>query len=328
MRPIRVIAAIVVTATVGTPALLAAPAWAASPTPPVAVHASPNPVLAGHTVTLSGSIGQDQAGSECATGVKLLSRAFDSNQDFAGVPALGATVRPNGTFTATTTIPRSKAAGSYAVTGRCGGGNLGVSATLVIRAAATTPPIALRVSPSSVAAGGSVTLSGSVGPESAGSECASGVTLLSRAFVHTQDFAGVPAVGATVRRDGTFKATTTIPRSRAAGSYTITGRCGGNLGVSATLVVRAPASPTTTPAPVPPPAAGPTVTTPAVSAPAVTGPPTQPATPAAAHLASRWIIPGLVALGSGTLAALGVWALYRRRHPAGPSRQGRSPMAH
>jgi hypothetical protein len=251
MRPIRVIAAIVVTATVGTPALLAAPAWAASPTPPVAVHASPNPVLAGHTVTLSGSIGPDQAGSECATGVKLLSRAFDSNQDFAGVPALGATVRPNGTFTATTTIPRSKAAGSYAVTGRCGGGNLGVSATLVIRAAATTPPIALRVSPSSVAAGGSVTLSGSVGPESAGSECASGVTLLSRAFVHTQDFAGVPAVGATVRRDGTFKATTTIPRSRAAGSYTITGRCGGNLGVSATLVVRAPASPTTTPAPVP-----------------------------------------------------------------------------
>jgi hypothetical protein len=138
----------------------------------------------------------------------------------------------------------------------------------------------------------------------------------------------MPAVGATVRRDGTFQATTTIPRSRAAGSYTITGRCGGNLGVSATLVVRAPASPTTTPAPVPPPATGPTVTAPAVSAPAITGPPTQPATPAAAHLASRWIIPGLVALGSGTLAALGVWALYRRRHPPGSSRQGRSPMAH
>ena len=222
MRPSRVIAALLFAAAIGTPALLAVPAWAASPTPPVAVHASPNPVLAGHTVTVSGSVGPDQAGSECATGVKLLSRAFNSNQDFAVVPALGATVRPDGTFTATT-IPRSKAAGSYAITGRCGGGNLGVSAT---------------------------------------------------------------------------------------------------------LVVRAPASPTTTPAPVPPPATGPTVTAPAVSAPAITGPPTQPATPAAAHLASRWIIPGLVALGSGTLAALGVWALYRRRHPAGPSRQGRSPMAH
>src|SRR5512133_2276391 len=191
--------------------------------------------------------------------------------------------------------------------------------------AAPAAPVALRVGPSSVAAGGSVTVSGSVGPDSAGSECASGVTLLSRAFVHTQDFAGVPAVGAAVRPDGSFKATTTIPRSRAAGTYPITGRCGGaNLGVSAILVVRAPASPTTTPAPTPPPATGPSVTPPAGPAPAVTGPPAQPATPAAAHLAGRWIIPGLVALGSGTLAALGVWALYRRRHPAGPSRQGRS----
>jgi hypothetical protein len=195
--------------------------------------------------------------------------------------------------------------------------------------AAPVAPVTLRVSPSSVAAGGSVTVSGSVGPDSAGSECATGVTLLSRAFVHTQDFAGVPAVDAAVRPDGSFKATTTIPRSKAAGSYTITGRCGGaNLGVSATLVVRASASPTTTPAPTPPPATGPTVIPPAVPAPAVTGPATQPATPAAVHLASRWIIPGLVALGSGTLAALGVWALYRRRHPARPSRQGRSRMAH
>jgi hypothetical protein len=195
--------------------------------------------------------------------------------------------------------------------------------------AAPAAPATLQVSPRSVAAGGSVTVSGSVGPDSAGSECASGVTLLSRAFVHTQDFAGVPAVSAAVRPDGTFTATTTIPRSKAAGSYTITGRCGGgNLGVSATLVVRAPASPTTKPAPTPPPATGPTVTPPAVPAPAVTGPATQPATPADAHLASRWIIPGLVALGSGTLAALGVWALYRRRHPAGLSRQGRSRMAH
>ena len=183
----------------------------------------------------------------------------------------------------------------------------------------------LQVSPSSVAAGHSVTVSGSVGPESAaGSECASGVTLLSRAFVHTQDFAGVPAVDAAVRPDGTFTAITTIPRSRAAGTYQITGRCGGANFAGATLVVRAPTSPTTTPAPVPPPATGPTVTPPAVPAPAVTGPPTQPAT----HLASRWIIPGLVALGSGTLAALGVWALYRRRHPASPSRQGRSRTAH
>jgi hypothetical protein len=185
--------------------------------------------------------------------------------------------------------------------------------------AAPAAPTAIRVSPSSVAAGGTITVSGSVGPDQAGSECASGVTLLSRAFVHTHDFAGVPAVGAAVRPDGTFTATTTIPRSKAAGSYTISGRCGGgNLGASATLVVRAAASPTTTVAPVPPPATAPPVTQPQVPAPTVAGPATQPA----AHLASRWIIPGLAALGSGTLAALGVWLLYRRRHPAGPAGRG------
>jgi hypothetical protein len=189
--------------------------------------------------------------------------------------------------------------------------------TLLTAPAWATPaaPTAIHVSPSSVAAGGTITVSGSVGPDQAGSECASGVTLLSRAFVHTHDFAGVPAVGAAVRPDGTFTATTTIPRSKAAGSYTISGRCGGgNLGASATLVVRAAASPTTTVAPVPPPATAPPVTQPQVPAPTVAGPATQPA--------SRWIIPELAALGSGTLAALGVWLLYRRWHPAGSAGRG------
>lgn len=49
--------------------------------------------------------------------------------------------------------------------------------------------------------------------------------------------------------------------------------------------------------------------------------------PPTARPASGWITFGLAALGGGTLAALGGWRLYRRRHPAGPSRQGRSPMA-
>jgi hypothetical protein len=320
MRPVRIIAAVVFVILT----LLTVPAWAA-PAALATLQVSPSSVAAGHSVTVSGSVGLDSAGSECASGVTLLSRAFVHTQDFAGVPAVDAAVRPDGTLKATTTIPRSKAAGSYTITGRCGGANLGVSATLVVRAAPTTPPEAVRVSPRSVAAGDSVTLSGSVGPESAaGSECATGVLLLSRAFASPEEFADVPALGAAVRPDGTFTATTTIPRSRAAGTYQITGRCGGANFAGATLVVRAPTSPTTTPAPVPPPATGPTVTPPAVPAPAVTGPPTQPAT----HLASRWIIPGLVALGSGTLAALGVWALYRRRHPASPSRQGRSRTAH
>ena len=129
MRPVRIIAAVVFVILT----LLGAPAWAAS-SEPVRLQVSPKSVAAGDSVTLSGSVGPESAGSECASGVKLLSRAFFSTQEFAGVPAVPAAVRPNGTFTATTTIPRSKVAGAYPITGRCGGANF-AGATLVVRAA-------------------------------------------------------------------------------------------------------------------------------------------------------------------------------------------------
>ena len=61
-----------------------------------------------------------------------------------------------------------------------------------------------------------------------------------------------------------------------------------------------------------------------VPAPMVAGPATQPTS----DLTSRWVIPGLAALAAGTLAALSVWLLYRRRHPAHPNRQGHSHLAH
>jgi hypothetical protein len=194
-------------------------------------------------------------------------------------------------------------------------------------AASTTSPVVIDVSPSPVVAGHTVTVSGSVGPDAAGSDCAS-IILYSNAFAPTNDVGSMTAVYATAKPAGTFTATTTISRSKAAGTYTIFLRCGGATLGSATLVVRAAASPTTMPAPAAPSATTPPVTQPPVAAPAVAGPATQPATTAAARPASRWIIPGLAALGSGTLAALGVWLLYRRRHPAGSSRQGRSRMAH
>jgi hypothetical protein len=198
---------------------------------------------------------------------------------------------------------------------------------LAAPAGASSEPAKLQVSPNSVAAGDRVTLSGSVGsPESvAGSECATGVSLLSRAFDSTREFADVPALGAAVGPDGTFTTSTIVPRSRAAGTYSITGRCGGANFAGATLVVRAvPATPTTTPAPMSPTPQDPPVTQPQPPAPMVAGPATQPTS----HLASRWVIPGLAALGSGTLAALSLWLLYRRRHPAHPSRQERSYLAH
>jgi hypothetical protein len=319
MRPVRTIATLLLAGTIAMFTLLAVPAWAASTTAPVVVHASPNPVVAGHTVTLSGSVGPVAAAADCSS-ISLYSIAFGPTDDDPAYSAAYATAKPTGSFTATITIPRSKPAGTYPIYLRCGGSSLG-GGTVVVWAAPTTPAANVHVSPGSIAAGGTVTLSGSVGPAAAGSACASSVTLLSKAYVHTHDFAGLPAVSAAVKPGGAFTATTTIPRSKPAGTYTITGRCGGgNLGVSAMLAVRAAASPTTTPAPAAPSATTPPVSQPQVAAPAVADPSTQPA--------SRWIIPGLAALGSGTLAVLAVWLLYRRRHPAGPNRQGRSGMAH
>jgi hypothetical protein len=125
--------------------------------------------------------------------------------------------------------------------------------------------------------------------------------LLSRAFMPTDDFAGVPALIAAVKPGGTFTTTTRIPRSTPAGTYTISGRCGGgNISVMATLEVLAAPAATTTPAP----------------APSATAPPvTKPTASTAGQ--GGWIIPGLVGLGVGALAALGVWLLYRHRHPTG-----------
>jgi hypothetical protein len=167
--------------------------------------------------------------------------------------------------------------------------------------ASAAPAATLRVSPSSVTAGDTVVVSGSVGPSPAGSACASSLMLLSNAFVPTDEFAGVPALTAAVKPDGTFTTTTRIPRSTPAGTYTVSGRCGGgNIGVVATLEVRAAPTATTTPAP----------------APSATAPPaTQPTASTAGQ--GGWIIPGLVGLAVGALAALGVWLLYRHRHSTG-----------
>jgi hypothetical protein len=64
------------------------------------------------------------------------------------------------------------------------------------------------------------------------------VTLTSRAFSHAHEFAGVPAVFATVRRGHKYSKRTRIPAGRHPRRYAIRGRCGGgNLGVTAHLRV-------------------------------------------------------------------------------------------
>jgi hypothetical protein len=92
----------------------------------------------------------------------------------------------------------------------------------------------LHLIPSTVHRGHVVTIRGNAGT------CAVGNTVyvISRAFVHTHQFAGVSAVLAKVRAGGAFGARTRIPARRHVGRYSVTARCGGgNLGIVAHLKV-------------------------------------------------------------------------------------------
>ena len=99
-------------------------ALAASPS----IHVSPDTVKAGGRVVVSGSA----AGCPSGDRVTLLSRGFARRHEFAGVPAVYARVARNGRFGHGVTIPRTTPAGRYTISGRCGGGNLGVTARLVV----------------------------------------------------------------------------------------------------------------------------------------------------------------------------------------------------
>jgi len=78
-----------------------------------------------------------------------------------------------------------------------------------------------------------------VGGLAGGCHTGNRVTLISRAFPHTHDFAGLPAVFARVRPDDTYATFVRIPARRKARRYAITARCGGgSFGVTAHLRVR------------------------------------------------------------------------------------------
>ena len=101
--------------------------------------------------------------------------------------------------------------------------------------AALFSTVSLLVTPAAVHPGAAVRVHGNAG------DCPVGdaVTIISHAFAHTHDFAGVPAVFARVRAGGAFSVRTTIPRTRAKGRYLVTARCGGgNLGIAAHLTVK------------------------------------------------------------------------------------------
>ena len=102
--------------------LAATQAVAAGPT----IVATPNPVHRGAVVRVHGTVPGCLRGDR----VTLISNAFSRRHEFAGVPAVYATVGDRARYSVRTRIPAVRRPGRYGITGRCGGGNLGVRATL------------------------------------------------------------------------------------------------------------------------------------------------------------------------------------------------------
>jgi hypothetical protein len=200
------------------------------------ISVSPTTVENGDTVTISGNL--IPALGECA-GVQLTSTADLFPPDGFGPQAsLGA----NGDFETTYTVPGDTPAGTYQIGMRCGGGNVGESASLQV----TSPtPSSIVVSPTSVENGDTVTISGHVIPDlgvgGVPGECSEQVHLTSSAAFFPPDGFG-PQVP--LDADGDFETTYTVPGDTPAGTYQIGMRCGGgNVGASASLQVTSPAAP-------------------------------------------------------------------------------------
>ena len=97
------------------------------------INVSPSTVAPGGNVALSGDIlANGTPGCDVTGTVTLISDAFAGLGEFAGVGATTATADASGNFTTTVTLSPSVAPGTYDITGRCGGGNLGVSASLTV----------------------------------------------------------------------------------------------------------------------------------------------------------------------------------------------------
>ena len=116
----------VTVAAAGAGAVLVVVATAAASMPLTSLSVSPSQVHRGHRVTISGNAGDCPAGDAVA----ILSGAFARTHEFASVPAVFALVHGGGRFKISPRVPRTRHVGSYGVSARCGGGNLGVSATI------------------------------------------------------------------------------------------------------------------------------------------------------------------------------------------------------
>jgi hypothetical protein len=105
------------------------------------ITVNPSTVPPGGQVTVSGDVlANGTPGCTVPGDITLISPAFAGLGEFAGVGATTATADSSGNFSTTVTLSSSVAAGAYTVTGRCGGGDLGVSASLTVAPTPLTIP--------------------------------------------------------------------------------------------------------------------------------------------------------------------------------------------
>jgi hypothetical protein len=95
------------------------------------ITVTPTSVPVGGTVTVSGDVIDPSGQVGCQGGVTLISGAFAGQGNFMNMD-VEAPTDPAGKFSVVAKILPGVAPGTYTITGRCGGGNLGVSATLTV----------------------------------------------------------------------------------------------------------------------------------------------------------------------------------------------------
>lgn len=97
----------------------------------------------------------------------------------------------------------------------------------------------LKVSPSKVNPGKTVTISGSVGSGCQTGHHGDAATIYSGAFkgATKHSFAGVPSVSASLAHGSSFSVKLALSKSLKTGTYSVAGRCGGGKFGSATLKV-------------------------------------------------------------------------------------------
>lgn len=110
------------------------------------LHVTPSTVPAGGSVEVTGTCDPNSEGFAISTAF-----LHDATHDFAGVGAAAFHTDPAGHFSVTAQVPTNIMPGQYSASARCGGGNLGIAATLTV-IPASGPPTAVPAGSGGLAA--------------------------------------------------------------------------------------------------------------------------------------------------------------------------------